>query len=104
MNAVQTILPPLATAEAELQAAATRAVENMIACRMAAYKHAPRKMDAIFPDLSAMTPKAALAKLEELRKFELEHRGRVGFGGEVPIINILAAQRLLSKPTQEASP
>lgn len=81
-----------AAAGAALQAQAGRTIRAVIKARARAYALRPRELDAIAQGLFACTPRDLILGLNAINAVSTMRGLRwVGFGGEVPVINLKSA-------------
>ena len=87
--------PAMARAVARITEAAKRAAVIAIKDRARAYAQQPRHLDAIIEGLSSFSPKPMVQILSIIRRnsytFGPQKYRHVGFGGEVPAINLRGA-------------
>ena len=83
----------MAHIEAHMDIAARRSVRAVVGRRFRAFVRDPIQIDAIEPGLSRLEGAAMLARIEELLTAEREAQRRWrGFGGEIPLLNLMAAR------------
>ncbi len=92
----------LATCDVLVQQA-KKTVEALIDARAGKFAQCPSQLDLIEPKLSALSPRKMRARIIELIDIELSAPRRwVGFGGEIPLMNLNAAERYAARLCQIA--
>ncbi len=84
--------PAMDAACSRLVAQAAKTAEALIDARAGKFAQRPKLLNAIEPGLSSLSPRRLFARVDDLLERERE-TPRTIFGGEVILINLVAAKR-----------